>query len=380
MTPRATLLFITTLLNLSLVFTIHLRGRRNPVNVSYNLVVFSVAFWAFCYGMLEFSTRPGSALFWYYLTYVAGSLIASFFFYFSSVFPTQERSFTMGDHLLTWGFPILLLCLMPIPQVLIHEIVSQPSGWVVILNKPTFWTYSFWLTLLMGRAFVHLFQKYQRASGRPKMQLRYVLFGAAMSTFFGSAFNLVLPGLGNTQWIWLGPLFTIMLVVSTAYAIVKHRLMDIRVIFNRAIVYSIFLIITLALYTMVVLTSQQFFKDTTGVVASLLIGSVLIALGLEPLRKLIQKTTDRIFFKGEFVAQQLLATVTDTLSSIADLEKRLHIVANRLITDFRAERGAFWIFDQDLNQIDLKVLEGDPILLENFSPDTLLHYFTAASV
>jgi hypothetical protein len=59
-------------------------------------------------------------------------------------------------------------------------------------------------------------------------------------------FNLVLPGMGNTQWIWLGPLFTIILIGSTAYAIVKHRLMDIRMIFNRAIVYSVFLVVTLA--------------------------------------------------------------------------------------------------------------------------------------
>ena len=180
MTPQVALLFIITLLNLSLALTIYIRSRRNPINIIYNLIVLSVAFWAFCYGMLELSAQPSNVLFWYYLTYVAGSLIASFFSYFSSVFPTQERPFTIGDHLLAWGFPILLLCLMPIPQVLIHKIIPLPSGWTVVLNKPAFWTYSFWLTLLMGRAFVHLFQKYQRASGRPKMQLRYVLFGAAI--------------------------------------------------------------------------------------------------------------------------------------------------------------------------------------------------------
>lgn len=380
MTPRAVLLFITTLLNLTLVLTIHLRGRRSSINISYNLIVLSVAFWAFCYGMLELSIEPNNARFWYYLTYVAGSLIASFFFYFSSVFPTQEQPFTVGDHLLAWGFPIVSLYLLADPQVLIREITLEPSGWVVVLGKPAFWTYSLWLTLLMGRAFLRLYQKYQRAAGRPKMQLRYVLFGTAISTFFGSVFNLVLPGMGNTQWIWLGPPFEIILLGSTAYAIVKHRLMDIRVIFNRSIVYSIFLVITLALYTMVVLASQQFFKDTTGVVASLFIGSLLVALGLDPLRKFIQKTTDRIFFKGEFLTQQLLGMITDTLSSIADLEKRLHIVAERLCTDLRGERAAFWIFGQDQNQIALKVLEGNRMPSENFSPDTLLHYFTAASV
>ncbi len=380
MTPRATLLFITTLLNLSLALTIYLRGRRNPINVSYNLIVLSVAFWAFCYGMLELSTQPSNALFWYYLTYVAGSLIASFFYYFSSVFPTQERSFTIRDHLLAWGFPILSLCLMAAPQILIREIIPQPWGKAIVLGKPAVWVYSLWLTLLMGRAFLHLYQKYQQAVGRPKMQLRYVLFGTTISTFFGTVFNLVLPGVGNTRWIWLGPPFEIILIGSTAYAIVKHRLMDIRMIFNRSIVYSIFMVVSLALYTMVVLTSQQFFKDTTGVVASLLIGSLIVALGLDPLRKLIQKTTDRIFFKGEFVTHQLLATITDTLISIADLERRLHIVAARLTTDLRVERAAFWIFGQDQNQIALKVLEGNPMPSENFSPNAILQYFTAASV
>lgn len=380
MALQVALLFIITLLNLALAITIYIRSRRNPINIFYNLIVVSVAFWSFCYGMLELSTRPSNVLFWYYLTYVAGSLIASFFFYFSSVFPTKERSLTLLDHFLTWGFPVVSVGLIVTPHVLIREIIPGPSGWSVVLEKPAFWTYSSWLTLLMGRAFIHLFQKYQRASGRPKMQLRYVLFGTAISTSFGSVFNLVLPGLGNTQWIWLGPLFTIVLIGSTAYAIVKHRLMDIRAIFNRAIVYSVFLFVTLAFYTLIVLASQQYFKNITGVVASLLIGSLLVALGLEPLRKLIQKTTDRIFFKGEFVAQQLLGTVTDTLSSIADLEKRLYIVANRLATDFRAERSAFWIFDQNLKRIALNVSEGPPIPSENFSQETLLHYFTTSSI
>jgi len=380
MSPRATILFITTALNIALVLTIHLRSRRNPINISYNLIVLSVAFWAFCYGMLELSTEPSQARFWYYLTYVAGSLIASFFFYFSSVFPTQEQSLTIWEYLLAGGFPIVSIGLMITPQILIREITPQPWGKVVVLGKPAFWAYSLWLTLLMGRAFLRLYHKYQRTAGRPKMQLRYVLIGTAISTFFGSVFNLVLPGMGNTRWIWLGPPFEITLIGATAYAIVKHRLMDIRVIFNRAIVYSIFLIVTLVLYTMVVLASQQFFKDTTGFLASLFIGSLLIALGLDPLRKFIQKTTDRIFFQGEFVAQQLLGTVTTTLSSIADLEKRLHIVTERLCTDFRVERAAFWIFGQDQNQIVLKVLEGNRMPFENFRPDTLLHYFTAASV
>lgn len=380
MSLRVYLLFITTLLNLGLALTIFIRSRRNPINVFYNLIVLSVACWAFLYGMLELSIKPNDALFWYYLTYVAGSLIASFFFYFSFVFPSQEQSFTIADHLMACGFPVILLYLLADPQILVREITPEPSGWSIVLGKPAFWTYSLWLSLLMGRAFIHLYKKYQRAVGRPKMQLRYVLFGTAISTLFGSLFNLVLPGIGNTQWIWLGPLFTIILVGSTAYAIIKHRLMDIRMIVNRAIVYSIFLIVTLALYTMVVLTSQQFFKDTTGVVTSLLIGSVLIALGLEPLRKFIQNTTDHIFFKGEFVTQQLLATVTDAFSSIADLEKRLHTVANRLATDFRAERVAFWIFTQDLSQIALKVLEGNPMPSEDFTPDTMLQYFTASSV
>ena len=380
MAVRVALLFITTLLNLGLALTIFIRSRRNPVNVFYNLIVLSVAWWAFLYGMLEASTKPNDALVWYYLTYVAGSLIASFFFYFSFVFPSQERPFTILDHLMASGFPVVLLYLLADPQILIREITLEPWGWSAVLGKPAFWVYSLWLSLLMGRAFVHLYQKYLRAVGRPKMQLRYVLFGTAISTLFGSIFNLVLPGMGNTRWIWLGPLFSIILVGSTAYAIVKHRLMDIRVIVNRAIVYSIFLIVTLALYTMVVLTSQQFFKDNTGVVASLLIGSVLIALGLEPLRKFIQKTTDHIFFKGEFVSQQLLATVTDAFSSIADLEKRLHTVANRIVTDFRAERMAFWIFSEDLSQIALKVLEGNRMPSEDFSPEAMLQYFTASSV
>ncbi|NIT73509.1 hypothetical protein GWO43_22050, partial [candidate division KSB1 bacterium] len=43
-------------------------------------------------------------------------------------------------------------------------------------------------------------------------------------------FNLFLPALGNYQHIWLGPIFSLIMVASLAYAVFKHRLFNVRIV------------------------------------------------------------------------------------------------------------------------------------------------------
>ncbi|MBI3994906.1 MAG: GAF domain-containing protein [Nitrospirae bacterium] len=296
--------------------------------------------WSFGHGMYALADDR-SALFWFYFTYVAGSFIAFYFFHFARVFPDPNNASPMSitARLSSIGFPFAASAGLFAPQVLIASFSQTRQGAQVVFVMPSYLFYTGGFTLLMGWGFFHLLTRYRESTGRQRSQIRYVVAGTGIAAVFGSYFNLWLPLTGNTHFMWLGPQFSLFMIAFISYAIVKHRLMDIRLILSRTIVYSLLLGSTLVLYTMLILLAQRFFQDKTDYITSLVIGSLFIALGFEPLKQLFQKTTEKVFFRGELDAQRLLTELGEIFSTVRDLDSLLKSTAQQLIQGFRIERA-----------------------------------------
>jgi len=327
-------------LNLGLSLVVHSKGGKNPITRAYASAVLSVAAWTFGQGMY-FLADDRSSLFWLSFTFVAGSFIAFYFFHFARIFPNPDAISPMRfpAKQLIIIFPVLVSISLFFPQVLIRSINLSDSVTQVVFVNSSYIFYTTGFSLLMGWGFFHLLARYRESSGRQKMQIRYVIVGTGVATVFGSYFNLWLPWIGNTNFMWLGPQFSLFMIAFISYAIVKHRLMDIRLILNRAIVYSLLLGSTLVFYTMLILISQRFFQNKTGYVTSLVIGSLFIALGFEPLKQLFQKATERVFPRDSMDAPEVLTKMGETFSTFRDLNKLLTIAAQQLSNAFRTDHA-----------------------------------------
>ncbi|NIM05112.1 MAG: hypothetical protein GTN65_05730, partial [Armatimonadetes bacterium] len=121
---------------------------------------------------------------------------------------------------------------------------------------------------------------------------------------------------GVFSFNWLGQVLSIIMVSFIAYAVIRHRLMDIRLILKRTIIYSVLLVMSLSFYAALILLSHNFFENTLGSTVSIILGALLMALGFEPLRKLFQRVTERVFFKSEYDPEDVLSRVSRVLSSI----------------------------------------------------------------
>ncbi|HET6465178.1 MAG TPA: ATP-binding protein [Nitrospiria bacterium] len=340
METKTIILFVTAALNLALSLIVYSRGGKNPITRSYAAAVLSVAAWAFGHGMFTLDNNT-SPLFWFYFTYVAGAFIATFFFQFARIFPSPivPPLPNLPANLLSIGFPILVSAGLFMPNVLIKSFTQSGHQGQVVFIKPSYLFYTIGFSLLMGWGFFLLLNRYRGSSGRQRMQIRYVVAGTGIAAVFGSYFNLWLPWTGDTTLMWLGPHFSLFMIGFISYAIIKHRLMDIRLILSRTIVYSLLLASTLMLYAMLILLAQRFFQDKTGYTTSLVIGSLLIALGFEPLKKLFQRTTEKIFFRGELDAQRLLGELSETFSMVKDLDSLLKSIAQQLCRAFRTDQA-----------------------------------------
>src|SRR5207248_11471353 len=80
--------------------------------------------------------------------------------------------------------------------------------------------------------------KYRASTGRLKLQTRYILIAFTVPIALGLATNLIIPLFLKTSIFGkYGPLFTLFIVGLVGHAIIRHRLMDIRVVIKRSVVY-----------------------------------------------------------------------------------------------------------------------------------------------
>jgi len=113
-----------------------------------------------------------------------------------------------------------------------------------------------------------------------------------------------------------GYLFEFIFICLVGYAIVRHQLMDIRVVIRRGLVYSILVAGITATYLVMVMIMERWFQGFFGYrsfVATAVV-AFLVAIFFDPLRSRIQALVDRVLFKAtppELAAQreQLLAEV-----------------------------------------------------------------------
>ncbi|HEY4485664.1 MAG TPA: GAF domain-containing protein [Nitrospiria bacterium] len=370
-------LIATSLLNLSLALFITSRGGRKRINISFVFLLMCVVLWTFSVAMFQAAENPEAALFWSRVFYWAAVMIPCAFFDFSRIFPQEITRVTFAQRVLIYGFPMAMAVLMPATGFLVQDIYIRDRVYEVGLDPLHYFIYSAFFIFMMGLAFSHLRLKYMLFDGLQKLQIRYVLIGTFTSTMFGAAFNLILPWFGNYRLIWLGPVFTVIMISCIAYAIVRHRLMDLRVFLKRTIVYSALLVLTLSLYTLIILASQQVFESRVesraGPYASLIISAFLVAVGFDPLRRLFHRATERIFFQTVKDPQQLLSRLSEILSTIVDMDQLLTSMTRELTEFFETHRTSILVFKNDR----LRAAPGPPVFDELDRSHPLLKYYLA---
>lgn len=237
------LLFIATLVNLVFSSTIVLRNPRDHINIGYGLAVVATALWTLGLAMYRISD-PEYAIAWARFYYISAGFIATYFLYFGVHFPNNEGyRHSLARHVLL-HVPIVVIAYLVFTPSFIAGLRVHSWGKEIILGPAYLFYVLFWAAY-MGAAFVIMLKRFGSGSAIEKLQLKYVLTGTLVAAIGGSLFNLFLPLFGNYRYIWAGPYPTLVMVVAIGYAIVKHRVLNIRIITTEvfsAVLIVIFLI------------------------------------------------------------------------------------------------------------------------------------------
>ena len=285
---------------LGLGIFVFLKGSEKLPNSLFLLLVISIVLWLVANFLLRVLNDPQYTLIILKTTYAAGVLMLYFLLVFSLEFP--KRLFKkLSIAFLTGLIPTVLLVWLSFSGLLItgfgrkDEIIlaKYGSGYPFIAA---------FIVIYLLAIFVIIFFQYKTASGILKQQARFLFIGIVSSALIIVVFGLIGPILLKNEvmanYDYIGILF---LVVCAAYAIVKHRFMGIEFIVRKSLVYSVVTAVILGIFVFLFFLFSKYFQDNLdhNFVVIAIITSILLAVGINPLKNLIQKIVDKIFFSKQ---------------------------------------------------------------------------------
>lgn len=211
---------------------VFLNNPKKLVNKTFGLMTFSLAIWSFAYGLWQLAQDKESALIYTRILSIGSTFIPIFFLHWIfALLNLQEKRKTV----LALGYILTLIFLsFSLTPLYVKDVIPRlsflwwPQAGIV---------YNFYLAFgyggLIGYAGYELIRIYKKTEGHLKEQIKYILLAVVIgfgggATNFPLWYGVSLPPYGNFL-IFLYPFIL-------SYAILKHRLMDIRVVLSEFLV------------------------------------------------------------------------------------------------------------------------------------------------
>src|SRR5215471_15327712 len=280
-------------IHLFLAGLVYFRHPRKQSHQAFAALVLTIVAWSFCVRMFYLEAAQPFGLLWGRLAFAAGSLIGTSFAVFCRVFPERKTPDSNRVSQLFILAGILIAGISFTPMVL-QRVEVPSSGGIHRTYGLLYPMFAAFILVAFGHGIWMLTRQWRIARGRSRLQVRYV--GLSLCLFFGGGLmtNLIIAALMPSSRVSeYGPYFTIPLVGLTAHAIIRHRLMDIRVVVRQSVTYMLSLgAVTGIIWMVFVCVGKGLALQSLPSSFTLAIGIVSAAI-FHPVRVGIQHLFDR---------------------------------------------------------------------------------------
>jgi len=232
------------------------------------------------------------------------------------------------------------------PTMAISQIIISPNRNQLIINSKGFQFYTLYFTVYFLVCLIILNNKRVNSTGQQRSQLTFLLVGTALTMVGAAITNLALPAMGNVNYIWLGPVFSLTYVISFSYAILKHNLFDINKLIARSLAYALSLTTVSVVYIAIsyVVTARIFGNSNsayTGFANIVLL--IVAAVTYGRVKNFFDKVTNSIFYHDAYDPQILLDQINNIVLSNINLRDLLDKTTSVINTNVKTEKSLFVI-------------------------------------
>jgi two-component system NtrC family sensor kinase len=194
---------------------------------------------------------------------------------------------------------------------------------------------------LFAASFLILLDSYRRARSLvARRQMKWLVLGTGTGVLPFFLFYAIPFTLGKEPRLAMelaGYIPLALIPLSLAYAVVKHRLMDVELIFRRGLVYTLataaivgICLLVVGLYDSVLASDEE-----PHVTLIAILSALVVILLFTPVKSRIQDTIDRLFYRDRYDSRRALLRLSQELNADLDLQR----MTDRLLDGIGAALG-----------------------------------------
>jgi len=303
------------IVNLCIAIYVLYQKPRSPASYSFFVFIIGIAAWSSGISALYITHNFAFDK----LALGGGFVLFLGIYLFARTFPKTSISVSFVFTLL----PLFVAASLLPFNLYISDIRIDSNGLIEPVNGPFFPLFVLIALGYVSASVALLSRSFRESSGITKLQIQYI--GLGLLIFLGSMliFNAVLPLLGVYQFNLAGPTSSVIFTAFTAYALIRHQLMDIRVAIQRSILYTGALFLLICVYTLALVALTTLIP--TDLLAAQLSAGVILILGIAVfphIETAFKHITNPLFFKRGYtymLALEELSTVLNTHNRISKL-------------------------------------------------------------
>ncbi len=290
---------ISCIVNLLIGAFVFTCNPRRWVNRLFALFSLTVSGWSVGSFLENVIPDKGIALNVLRLNYLFGIWLPAVYLHFAYTITrlTPARSRILR---IAYGCALVLSTVSYTPLFIrdVRLIQQEPYPFVISAPGPMYYLFFTFFAIAVTEVLRVISQQLRISEGFRRLQMSYLVFANAIAIAAGFEYFSRVFGLFHSPPI--DDYILVMYFLVLAYAIIKHRLMDIRVIIRRSLIFSILVTILTVGYFVLVYAGEWLLRMSFGYhsIGLSLVAFALMALVFQPLKVGIQRAVERCFFRA----------------------------------------------------------------------------------
>jgi len=325
--------------------------RRDPRALIHRIffaLTLNASSWVVAVQVVSLVGEHESLLFWIRLSHALAStfpcLVVALVYTFE---PERDYpKFTVGA-ILSMG---LILGALSMTPAIIAD-VTDPLEMKDAIYGSLFVLYPVFFASGIVFALYKMIRLLRQVRGLARLRLRYFFGGILASFTAGSLVNIFLPMMGMTsaEVRNLGPLSLIIAIFMITYAILRYRLMDIRLAFGTGLTYGFAVVILCVLTALPAYMLETIFDVRMGgflyYYTILVVGTAVLLF--QPLRNGLESLVRRFYHRGAYDYFNTLLTTSKTIVTILERDRLLAFLIDKWVNTIGITGVTFFLRGPD---------------------------------
>ncbi|MBI4637113.1 MAG: PAS domain-containing protein [Candidatus Rokubacteria bacterium] len=276
---------------------------------------------------------------WGRFTFAAAAFIPAAFLAFTRCYPTLSRWPSPTVIRSTLVLAAIFAFMSGFTSLLFYDVSMTEQG---LARKPgsLYVPFALYFVITFGGAIALLISKWWHVQGLARAQLQFLGSGVIISGAGAISANLLLPlATGRSTYAWLGPSFGVVLVALVAHAIIRHRLMDLRLVIHHGLAYALAMLLSLAPVAVLLaffwprLSSHLRRGELLIFLAAIALVSLLVPLT----KDLAERVLDRYVYRTHANYQRIVREASQVLTGVLELKVLLPFLSRTVAASTEAE-------------------------------------------